>query len=330
MKGKKKIDILIGGMILVLAMLITVTVILQLNKKGLKEETAKQEGHITSKAAVMQLDLKGRKKLTVGNRKNMTDLTIIKNGKVTFEIKKKPSENQTDFKEWYVTKPYRNKQLVNISDIYDFLDYYASWGYIEGAKEGDFVDSGVLVEEKFSDSKIIKIRVGKKAADGSCYIKTDYLGKVYKVDAKELEAMINLRPYDFIMGIANLVYLTTVDKLQIQTDKTEASFDIQKDDDNNQVYTRNGKILEKNKFKEMYSAIISIVISGEAEKKNIAKHPVLQLIYKRNDDKLKNIEISYYPYNEQSYIIARDGRLEFLADKTVVDEVIKKIDKFCQ
>ena len=42
--------------------------------------------------------------------------------------------------------------------------------------------------------------------EGNSYVRADYSGNVYKVDKEMLEVLTGVEPYDFIMGIANLVY----------------------------------------------------------------------------------------------------------------------------
>ncbi len=57
---------------------------------------------------------------------------------------------------------------------------------------------------------------------------------------------------------------------------------------------------------------------------------MLQLSFSRNTDKLKNTQISYIPYNEEYYLIIKDGQSDFLAEKSAVDEVIAVIDEYCR
>lgn len=67
-----------------------------------------------------------------------------------------------DFEEWYVTSPYKNKQLVNVSDLYAFLDHYAAWDYLKQVENMEFKASGLAVEESFSDSGTVRFLNGQK------------------------------------------------------------------------------------------------------------------------------------------------------------------------
>ncbi|MDO4334032.1 MAG: hypothetical protein Q4C58_15300 [Eubacteriales bacterium] len=269
-------------------------------------------------------------KVPAGDRTKMIRLTIGTDSAPVFEIRKEASENQVDFEEWYVTEPYSYKQLVNVSDLYSFLDHYATWSCIGQAEDIDFEDSGLYVEEEFSDTGIVKFMVGQKNEAGNYYVKADYSGNIYEMDGTQVETMTRLQAEDFMMRIASLVYLTTVEKLEIRTDETQAVFDIETDSENNQTYEKDGEIMDEEVFKEMYSSLLSIVIAEETDENPTRKNPVLQLNFIRNTDKLKNTEVNYYPYDENYYVIEKDGQAQFLAEKGKVDEVIGLINSFCR
>ncbi|WP_455617171.1 hypothetical protein [Eisenbergiella sp.] len=293
-------------------------------------ETERNQIPVSTKEAVILMEAVGTGKVQAGNRENMRRLAIYKNGKPVFEIQKGPSENQVDFEEWYLTAPYLSRQLVNVSDIYTFFEKYAAWTYIDYCENSLFIESGLSVEEEFSDTGKMTFLIGQKNENGNYYVKEKITGKVYEMDSAMVETMTELKPADFLMGIANLVYLTTIDGLKIHTKKTTASFVVETDSENNQVYMQEGKQEEKDGFKDMYASLLSITIQGEAGKKEKKGEPVLQLFFIRNTDKLKNVEISYYPYNQDFYLIVKDGQGEFLAEKEAVDKVIKELDEFCR
>ena len=284
----------------------------------------------SSKEAVLNLETRGKNKIQAGNRETMNRLAVTENGSIIFAMEKVLSENQEDFEEWYITSPYKNKQLVNVSDLYAFLEHYAAWDYLNQAENVEFRDSGLAVEESFTDSGTVRFLIGQKNKKGNYYVKEERTGRLYEIDGTQTEAMTGLKPYDFIMGIANLVYLTTVDKLEIRTQETAAVFLVETDEDRNQVFIKEGQVLEEDGFKKMYSSIISIVAAKEAEDSTASGQPVLQLSFSRNTDKLKNTQISYIPYNEEYYLIIKDGQSDFLAEKSAVDEVIAVIDEYCR
>lgn len=332
--GKKGAAVIVV-MFIVLAVAAAIGSVYACNVETLqkKEEVAQEEGGkvCSSKDAVLELETGAQqKKVPAGDRTKMIRLAIVEGGIPVFEIRKEPSENQEDFEEWYVTEPYSYKQLVNVSDLYSFLDHYAGWNYIDQTTNVVFEDSGIFVEEEFSDTGVAKFIIGQKNESGNYYVKADYSGKIYEVEAKQVEAMTGLRPEDFMMGIASLVYLTTVEKLEIWTEETEAAFDIETDSANNQAYMREGTTEDEKEFKKMYSAILSIVIAKEAETRKIQEEPVLKLKFYRNTDRLSDTEICYYPYDGAYYLIGKDGKQQFLADKKAVDRLIDLIDQFCR
>lgn len=242
----------------------------------------------------------------VGNREKMTRLTILRDGEAVFEIEKRPSENQEDFMEWYVTEPYKSPQLVNVSDLYEFLDHYASWDCIGSGNEEGFQESGIIVEEEFSDTGTVRIHLGKKEENTAqtILIEAGDSRKVYEVEEKTLQAMTGLNPEDFMMGIANLVYLTTVESLQIETRKVSALIEIETDENNGQVYRAAGNELD----------------GDEA---------VLSLIFQRNTAGLEDVTVRYFPYDQEHYLIEKNGTAEFLADREQVDGLIEKLERYC-
>ena len=270
--------------------------------------------------------------ILVGNREKMNRLEILKNGETVFAIEKRPSENQENFMEWYVTEPFESPQLVNVSDLYSFLDHYASWDCMGSGKEEEFSESGIIVEEEFSDTGVVRIHVGKKeeGKSGRILIESGDSRKFYEMEEERLTAMTTLNPEDFIMGIANLVYLTTVENLEVETQKGSVSFEIETDKNNGQVYRAGGKVLDGDAFRELYGKIVSIVTDGTAEKKEKDKEPVLTLRFQRNTDGLKDVEIRYFPYDAENYLIEKDGTAEFLADRKQVDDLIKNLNEYCR
>lgn len=313
-------------------------------EETVEEKTVEQENEAaeeqdvktekTTKDAVLELPQDG-KRFPVGNRETMTRIAVVKSGEKVFEISKEASENQVGFSEWKVTAPYRTKQLVNVSDIYTFLDKYAAWGYLEKAEEENFIDSGNWVEEEFSDTGSVRIQIGEEDEDGNSYIRADYSGVVYQVDKEMLEVLTGVKPYDFIMGIANLVYLTTIDTLEIKTEDTKAVFEIKTDSDNEQEFTREGKKVDKEQFTKLYSSLISVLFTKEADQEQAEKamsseKPVLTLEYKRNQEGLNDIEIAYYPYDNENYLFRKDNSAEFLVSREQVNQVISQAETICR
>lgn len=302
----------------------------EIEKSEVKIEEVQKETEASSKKVLLELEqTEYGSKIPAGNRENIQRLTIRKNGCTVFEIKKEASENQVGFEEWYVTEPYSYKQLVNVSDLYHILDHYSAWPYIAKVEDIEFEDTGIFVEEEFSDTGIAGFHIGQKNEKGNYYVKTDFSEQIYEMDGAQIEAMTGLHPEDFMMGIAGLVYVTTVEQLEIKTENTETVFDIETDAKNDQSYWRDGKEVEGEKFKKLYASLLGIVIKKEAGEEKKLQEPVLRIYFRRNTEKLKDTEIIYYPYDSENYLIEKDGYREFLADKESVDKVVEELDRFC-
>lgn len=248
-----------------------------------------QEEVPSTKQAVLDLERGNDAMVPVGNREKMTRLTILRDGEAVFEIEKRPSENQEDFMEWYVTEPYESPQLVNVSDLYDFLDHYASWDCIGSGNEEGFQESGTIVEEEFSDTGTVRIHLGKKEENTAQTI------LIEAGDSRKVSALI----------------------------------EIETDENNGQVYRAAGNELDGDDFRDLYAEILSVLIEGSAEKREEGDEAVLSLIFQRNTAGLEDVTVRYFPYDQEHYLIEKNGTAEFLADREQVDGLIEKLERYC-
>lgn len=248
-----------------------------------------QEEVPSTKQAVLDLERGNDAMVPVGNREKMTRLTILRDGEAVFEIEKRPSENQEDFMEWYVTEPYKSPQLVNVSDLYDFLDHYASWDCIGSGNEEGFQESGTIVEEEFSDTGTVRIHLGKKEENTAQTI------LIEAGDSRKVSALI----------------------------------EIETDENNGQVYRAAGNELDGDDFRDLYAEILSVLIEGSAEKREEGDEAVLSLIFQRNTAGLEDVTVRYFPYDQEHYLIEKNGTAEFLADREQVDGLIEKLERYC-
>ena len=248
-----------------------------------------QEEVPSTKQAVLDLERGNDAMVPVGNREKMTRLTILRDGEAVFEIEKRPSENQEDFMEWYVTEPYKSPQLVNVSDLYDFLDHYASWDCIGSGNEEGFQESGTIVEEEFSDTGTVRIHLGKKEENTAQTI------LIEAGDSRKVSALI----------------------------------EIETDENNGQVYRAAGNELDGDDFRDLYAEILSVLIEGSAEKREEGEEAVLSFVFQRNTAGLEDVTVRYFPYDQKHYLIEKNGTAEFLADREQVDGLIEKLERYC-
>ena len=249
-----------------------------------------QEEEVPStKQAVLDLERGNDAMVPVGNREKMTRLTILRDGEAVFEIEKRPSENQEDFMEWYVTEPYKSPQLVNVSDLYEFLNHYASWDCIGSGNEEGFQESGIIVEEEFSDTGTVRIHLGKKEENTAQTI------LIEAGDSRKVSALI----------------------------------EIETDENNGQVYRAAGNELDGDDFRDLYAEILSVLIEGSAEKREEGDEAVLSLIFQRNTAGFEDVTVRYFPYDQEHYLIEKNGTAEFLADREQVDGLIEKLERYC-
>lgn len=142
--------------------------------------------------------------------------------------------------EWYVTEPYKSPQLVNVSDLYEFLDHYASWDCIGSGNEEGFQESGIILEEEFSDTGTVRIHLGKKEENTAQTI------LIEAGDSRKVSALI----------------------------------EIETDENNGQVYRAAGNELDGDDFRDLYAEILSVLIEGSAEKREEGMRPFCPLFFR--------------------------------------------------
>lgn len=111
--------------------------------------------------------------------------------------------------------------------------------------------------------------------------------------------------------------------------KVSALIEIETDENNGQVYRAAGNELDGDDFRDLYAEILSVLIEGSAEKREEGDEAVLSLIFQRNTAGLEDVTVRYFPYDQEHYLIEKNGTAEFLADREQVDGLIEKLERYC-
>lgn len=79
----------------------------------------------------------------------------------------------------------------------------------------------------------------------------------------------------------------------------------------------------------LYGELLDVILIGAKENEaEEERTPVLPVQYIRNQEQASDLEIKYYPYDEQSMSVSVNGQENFLAEKECVQELFKSIDRW--
>jgi len=287
-----------------------------------------------------QRELSQDKELSAINVKGIRGLSVQKDGETIFAVSYEPREGKQSFDYWDISIPYQSQVSVNTEELYDLLGTAALLGF-EDAGEISFEDAGISgsttsiflaynQEQGSADkgsaqpTKARTILIGREDGQGHYYAAYKGLEQVMLADQSFVDLILNVEPYQYILKIPVLVSVDTIEKVQIlygeEQHIMEQRQNIWKMDDNE---------VSQEDFHTFYGEILDVMLTGEREK--IAEEertPVLTVQYIRNMEQVSDIEVKYFPYDEQSMSVSVNGEENFLVDKKQVQILLDHIDKW--
>jgi len=287
-----------------------------------------------------QRELSQDKELSAINVKGIRGLSVQKDGETIFAVSYEPREGKQSFDYWDISIPYQSQVSVNTEELYDLLGTAALLGF-EDAGEISFEDAGISgsttsiflaynQEQGSADkgsaqpTKARTILIGREDGQGHYYAAYKGLEQVMLADQSFVDLILNVEPYQYILKIPVLVSVDTIEKVQIlygeEQHIMEQRQNIWKMDDNE---------VSQEDFHTFYGEILDVMLTGEREK--IAEEertPVLTVQYIRNMEQVSDIEVKYFPYDEQSMSVSVNGEENFLVDKKQVQTLLDNIDKW--
>ncbi len=287
-----------------------------------------------------QRELSQDKELSAINVKGIRGLSVQKDGETIFAVSYEPREGKQSFDYWDISIPYQSQVSVNTEELYDLLGTAALLGF-EDAGEISFEDAGISgsttsiflaynQEQGSADkgsaqpTKARTILIGREDGQGHYYAAYKGLEQVMLADQSFVDLILNVEPYQYILKIPVLVSVDTIEKVQIlygeEQHIMEQRQNIWKMDDNE---------VSQEDFHTFYGEILDVMLTGEREK--IAEEertPVLTVQFIRNMEQISDIEVKYFPYDEQSMSVSVNGEENFLVDKKQVQILLDHIDKW--
>ncbi len=245
---------------------------------------------------------------------------------------------------WKMTEP---KELWldsgAVSELVESISEYKLYGY-----EGQFEDLAAFGLDDpwftviMSDVNGVRRTLSLGNAlegEGRYYCTVDDSGEVFTISDSYLSFAEDFKISYYLDAFTNIVSIALVDKVEISNGNTRYEMTIERqeqyDEEGNlkvlangnpdylETFRLNGKECQESAFKAAYQAVIGVTISNMAQEDLVdgTKSPVLTVTYTFNNDH-EPMVIEYLPYDINNYCVRRDGSIELICKKELVDVIL--------
>ncbi len=175
--------------------------------------------------------------------------------------------------------------------------------------------------------------------EGRYYCTVDDSGEVFTISDSYLSFAEDFKISYYWDAFTNIVSIALVDKVEISNGNTRYEMTIERqeqyDEEGNlkvlangnpdylETFRLNGKECQESAFKAAYQAVIGVTISNMAQEDLVdgTQSPVLTVTYTFNNDH-EPMVIEYLPYDINNYCVRRDGSIELICKKELVDVIL--------
>ena len=188
------------------------------------------------------------------------------------------------------------------------------------------LDKPSTISLQTTDSSI-DLRIGDRV-DDKIYAKLADAPGVFTL--KNLDIVLNAKPFDLMDKFALLVNIEMVDLLVISGGERTLRAEFQgKGDD--AVYTLDGKKAEEKSFKTWYQAVIGLLVDAEypstAPKPAASGSGNIVIEYDLNTGGGERASITLIPFNRDFYALLQEGQVEFLISRSQVQNIYETAEK---
>jgi len=279
-------------------------------------------------------DLRDRTIAPAINPDEITYLRIARADGTVVEISEKSADEtkgfQFGFGRYVMRRPYRHPRGVDAEKqeallkgplgiaIADFVDDdpdLAAYGLAKPWGE-------VLVRDK---ANTLSYQFGAKRKDGMSYFRIGGKPNVYAVDAEKLSFM-STPTFDLVDRFAFIPNIDDVDRLEITAggathvlslarEKQEAQEEGGEAEEAVTAYQADGKSVEEDSFKKFYQEVIGLLVEGEVRSPPSGK-PEVRTRYLLNKGAVRDVTVSYVPYDRDFYAVFVGDACDFAISKT--------------
>lgn len=133
------------------------------------------------------------------------------------------------------------------------------------------------------------------------------------------DTLLSIDPYDYILKIPVLPNITTVSSVEVESAKGLYTMSAQ-----DGTYRMDSHKADEEEYNEAFQRLLNILIAGELPEKgeeDTQKEPILTVRFFRNTEEASDIEVIYYPYDEEYVEINVNGSSFFLAERKEVESL---------
>ncbi|HOV38695.1 MAG TPA: DUF4340 domain-containing protein [Spirochaetales bacterium] len=282
---------------------------------------------------------------------------VLSYGSTKIAIELKPSEGalEASFTTHILTSPYKVPRGVDGEAFQKLVSK------IGDLRIKDFVDDNPVSLTKYGLDKpaielfvkgkeaTLHLLIGKEAQEAGPEWETNRVFAKLKDSPsvfllEDIRSDLTVKPFDLIDKFAFIINIDKVDKLVIDFRGTRYTGEIKREkttvtekdaegketqrEETKETFYFDGNEVKENTFKDFYQSCIGLLIDAELPSggKPSGKAEVT-LDYYLNDPAGKRVRIQYLPFNQDFYILSREGSQEFLVSKRQLDKVAESIKK---
>ncbi|HHV11225.1 MAG TPA: DUF4340 domain-containing protein [Clostridiales bacterium] len=195
-----------------------------------------------------------------------------------------------------------------------------------------------ITEKTYKDPYEYKIYIGNQDESGNYYVRIDGSDSVYTMSSDTVDKMCQIDSFSLLNRYILLPALDNVDQVTAQVEGTTYQMGISRktstDKDGKETtasaYTFNGKESEEDAFKKLYQQLIGITYDSQIPSDVTVgdETPYLTLTYHIFGDNERTVSASFLPYDDDFYIVKKNGDTRFFADKRAVQDIAKALSSF--
>jgi hypothetical protein len=286
-------------------------------------------------------DLRDRS-LPVINVNNMTNIKITYMGETPIELIYNENQSENDkiygLNAWKMIRPYSNLLMVDEARLENFkinLNQIQIFNFLD--KKGVKLDEYGLVNPmmeltiKDDENKELSLQFGKETSE-AVYFKLKNNNNVYTM-RKNIYNGLKIDAFDIAQKFCFIENIYKVDKIILESGNKSYEIKLSKEEkkegqkeDFSLKFNINGKEINEQTGRELYTALVSIVFEGEMEVE-VSENPIIKTtFYIKDNDVVKEVNVNYVDYDKNFYAVFKDGKSDFISSKVQLDNLFKNLE----
>jgi hypothetical protein len=199
----------------------------------------------------------------------------------------------------------------------------------------DFVDDAPASLEPYGLDKPLRVFLETenaqldlllgKSADGRQYAKLPDEAGVFTINDI---SSLRVSPFELAGKFAFIVNIKNVDSLSVRGGGPPLTAEIQRLDEETEIYFLNGRQAAEKEFKAFYQALIGLMVDAEyPDRPGRGGGEEITIEYHLNKPQGVTVAVKLIPYNRDFYALDREGVVEFLVSRPQVSALYQAAEK---